>query len=125
MGFKDWLKGLWSPEIEEEEPTFDDIEAETEKELENRYSESMAEDLAAAFEDLDDEEETVLEEVEAVDVSPQIDIGDAVADDLLSEEELVSHYDVDVADEIDIDAADLHLASAEIEGDISVSVEEE
>lgn len=125
MGFKDWLKGLWSPEIEEEEPTFDDIEAETEKELEDRYSESMAEDLAAAFEDLDDEEETELEEVEAVDVSPQIDIGDAVADDLLSEEELVSHYDVDVADEIDIDAADLHLTSAEIEGDISVSVEEE
>ena len=125
MGFKDWLKGLWSPEIEEEEPTFDDIEAETEKELEDRYSESMAEDLAAAFEDLDDEEETVLEEVEAVDVSPQIDIGDAVADDLFIEEELVSHYDVDVADEIDIDAADLHLSSAEIEGDISVSVEEE
>ena len=51
MGVKDWLKGLWSPEIEEEEPTFEDIEAETEKELEDRYSESMAEDLAAALED--------------------------------------------------------------------------
>ena len=99
MGVKDWLKGLWSPEIEEEEPKFEDIEAETEKELEDRYSESMAEDLAAALEDLDDEQETILEEEAAVDVSPQIDIGDAIADDLLSDEELVSHYDVDVADD--------------------------
>jgi len=125
MGVKDWLKGLWSPEIEEEEPTFEDIEAETEKELEDRYSESMAEDLAAALEDLDDEQETILEEEEAVDVSPQIDIGDAIADDLLSDEELVSHYDVDVADEIDIDKADSHFSTAQIEGDISTSVEEE
>ena len=125
MGVKDWLKGLWSPEIEEEEPTFEDIEAETEKELEDRYSESVAEDLAAALEDLDDEQETILEEEEAVDVSPQIDIGDAIADDLLSDEELVSHYDVDVADEIDIDKADSHFATAQIEGDISTSVEEE
>lgn len=125
MGLKDWLKGLWSPEIEEEEPTFEDIEAETEQELEDRYSESVAEDLATALEDLDDEEETILEEVEAVDVSPQIDIGDAIADDLLSDEELVSHYDVDVADEIDIDKADSHFATAQIEGDISVAVEEE
>ncbi|MDP6010315.1 MAG: hypothetical protein QF707_00825 [Candidatus Poseidoniaceae archaeon] len=125
MGLKEWWKGLWSPEIEKEEPTFDDVEAETEKELEERYSDSMAEDLASALEDLDDEEETTPEVVEAVDVSPQIDIGDASADDLLEEEELVSHYDVDVADEIDVEKADSHFISAQIEGDISVAVEEE
>ena len=125
MGLKEWWKGLWSPEMEEEEPTFDDVEAETEKELEERYSDSMAEDLASALEDLDDEEETTLEVVEAVEVSPQIDIGDASADDLLEEEELVSHYDVDVADEIDVEKADSHFISAQIEGDISVAVEEE
>ena len=125
MGLKEWWKGLWSPEIEQEEPTFEDVEAETEKELEERYSDSMAEDLASAFDDLDDEEETLLEEIEAVDVSPQIDIGDASADDLLEEEELVSHYDVDVADEIDVEKADSHFSSAQIEGDISIAVEEE
>jgi len=111
--------------MEEEVPTFDDVEAETEKELEERYSDSMAEDLASALEDLDDEEETTPEVVEAVEVSPQIDIGDASADDLLEEEELVSHYDVDVADEIDVEKADSHFISAQIEGDISVAVEEE
>ena len=125
MGLKEWWKGLWSPEIEEDEPSFDDVEAETKKELEERYSDSMAEDLASALEDLDDEEEITPEVVEAVEVSPQIDIGDASADDLLEEEDLVSHYDVDVADEIDVEKADSHFISAQIEGDISISVEEE
>ncbi len=125
MGLKEWWKGLWTPEVDEEEPTFDDVEAETKKELEERYSDSVAEDLESVLADLDDEEETVLEDVEAVDVSPQIDIGEASADDLLEEEEMISHYDVDVVDEVDIEKADSHFSSAQIEGDISVAVEEE
>lgn len=119
------MKGLWTPEVEEEEPVFEAVEAQTEKELEERYADSVADDLAAALEDLDDEDEAVLEETEAIDVSPQIDIGEASADDLLEEEELVSHYDVDVAEQFDIEVADSHFLKAEIEGDISVAVEEE
>ena len=125
MGIKQWFKSFWTPEVEVEEPSFDETEAEAEKELEKHYADSVADEITAALNDLDDEEETPLEVVEAVDVSPQIDIGDATADDLLAEEELVSHYDVDVADDIDVDSADAHFASASIEGDISETVEEE
>ncbi|MEO2120808.1 MAG: hypothetical protein ABGX44_03240, partial [Candidatus Poseidoniia archaeon] len=113
------------PEVEVVEPSFDETEAEAEKELEEHYADSVADEITAALNDLDDEEETPLEVVEAVDVSPQIDIGDATADDLLAEEELVSHYDVDVADDIDVDSADAHFVSASIEGDISEAVEDE
>ena len=124
MGIKQWFKSFWTPEVEAEEPSFDETEAEAVKELEEQYADSVANELTAALNDLDDEEETPLEVVEAVDVSPQIDIGDATADDLLTEEELVSHYDVDVADDIDVDSADAHFVSASIEGDISEAVEE-
>jgi hypothetical protein len=125
MGVKQWFKSFWTPEVEVEEPSFDETEAETEKELEEQYASSVADEITAALSDLDDEEETPLEVVEAIDVSPQIDIGDASADDLLADEELVSHYDVDVADDIDVDSADAHFVSASIEGDISKAVDEE
>jgi len=125
MGVKQWFKSFWTPEVEVEEPSFDETEAETEKELEEQYAGSVADEITAALSDLDDEEETPLEVVEAIDVSPQIDIGDASADDLLADEELVSHYDVDVADDIDVDSADAHFVSASIEGDISKAVDEE
>jgi len=124
MGIKQWFKSFWTPEVKAEEPSFDETEAEAVKKLEEQYADSVANGITAALNDLDDEEETPLEVVEAVDVSPQIDIGDATADDLLTEEELVSHYDVDVADDIDVDSADAHFVSASIEGDISEAVEE-
>ncbi len=46
---KDWVKGLGTPEVEEEEPVFEAVEAQTEKELEERYADSVADDLAAAL----------------------------------------------------------------------------
>ena len=125
MGLKEWFKGLWTVEVEEEEPAFEETEAKAVEELEAIYSESVSADIASALEDLEDEEETPLEVSEAVEVSPHIDSGEASADDLLEEEDLVSHYDADVADAIDIASADAHLVSAAIEGDISAVVEEE
>ena len=106
------------------EPTFEEQEAVAEAELEDQYSSSVEDDLAAAISDLGSETDDA-KDVAAVDTTPEYDVGDASADDLLEEEELVSHYDVNVVDDVDLEKADSHLDGVDVIGDISKSIYEE
>lgn len=115
MGLMDWLRGLWSPQQEEEDaPSFADLEAEAQEELSERYEEVPEDDLLAALDDeaADEAGET---ESDVLDSVSDFDVGDASVDDLLSDDEGESFYEQNVAQEIDLEHSDDHLKAAGVE----------
>ena len=112
MGFLDWLRGLISPQIEEEAPSFEELEAEAQQELKERYAEIDESSLLGALDD-EGEDETQLSEEARLDGSvAEFDVGDADADDLLAEETGGSYYGATEAIEVDLEHADDHLQTA-------------
>jgi hypothetical protein len=117
MGIKDWFKRPEPIPV----PTFAETEVLAEKELAEEYSESFEQDISAAVDLLDGEEEELVEpEVESP--AEEYDVGDIEVDVLL-DDEMSSNFEVNVVEHVDINKLESPLENAEIVGDISQEVD--
>ena len=95
-----WLKKfkhLWSVEIKEP-PTFDELESQAEKNLEEDYEDKKNAEIENVFSTLESEETSIgSEEIHS---APDYDVGDVEVDDLLENNELESHYQLNVIEHL-------------------------
>ncbi|MBK00774.1 MAG: hypothetical protein CMB48_07520 [Euryarchaeota archaeon] len=107
-----WLKKfkhLWSVEIKEA-PTFDELENQTEKKLKEDYKEKKNAEIENVFSTLESDETEV--ESEEIQSAPDYDVGEVEVDDLLENQELESHYQLNIVD-AKVDGSDEHLVGVE------------
>ena len=106
-----WLKKfkhLWNVEIKEP-PTFEEIENQTVKNLEEDYEEKKKAEIENVFSELESDE-TPIESDEILE-APEYDVGEVEVQDLLENKELESHYQLNIVD-ANVEGADEHLIGA-------------
>ncbi len=103
-----WLKKfkhLWKVEIKEP-PTFEELESQAEKSLEEDYQKKKNTEIENVFSTLESEETLI--ETDEIHSAPDYDVGEVEIDDLLENNELESNYQLNVID-ANLDGADGHL----------------
>lgn len=106
-----WLKKfkhLWRVEIRSP-PTFEELESKAKKDLEQDYEEKKNTEIDDALLALEGEE-TPLEKIH-LDSPSDYDVGEVNVEDLLDDESLESHYELNVV-EAKVEGADEHLLDA-------------
>ena len=88
--------------------------------LKDQYGRDIQQDITAIESILDADEEQPKEM--AVQPAPDYDENDAIPDDVLSDDEMVSFSDKNVVEHDSIEEIGNHLESATIEGDVSKEV---
>ncbi len=106
-----WLKKfkhLWKVEIKEP-PTFEEIENQTVKHLEQNYEEKKKAEIENVFSELGSAETLI--ESDEIQEALEYDVGEVEVEDLLENKELESHYQLNIVD-ANVDGADEHLIGA-------------
>jgi len=119
MSLKDKVRALFEPEKNTEEEVVDhDEESQEDEQKFLAMAEGLADDLLA---DLNSDDEVYVAP-EAILVS-EYDVGEVDLNQLIDDEKLVSHTEVNVVQHENLDEIVEHLADAQIIGDIPEEVE--
>lgn len=119
MSLKDKVRALFEPEKNTEEEVVDhDEESQEDEQKFLAMAEGLADDLLA---DLNSDDEVYVAP-EAILVS-EYDVGEVDLNQLIDDENLVSHTEVNVVQHENLDEIVEHLADAQIIGDIPEEVE--
>lgn len=121
MGLVDRLLSIFSKSESPPPQTFEQAEAIAQAELAEEYAQTKSEDISVATEAFSADEDELIPEI-MMEPATEYDVGEIDAEELLSREADESHYEVNTADEVDLESADEHLVSADIIGDLPAEV---